>query len=83
LTVGMGVAGGQFLEVGGDVVALDRGQAQALGVCPGEEPQGVAVIGGARVVVGDLVGEEGKEALGGFLALVGDGGGEEEAAAGG
>jgi len=51
-------------------------------VRPGEEPHGVAVVGVARVGVGDVVGEEGEEPLGGFLALVGDGGGQGEAGGG-
>jgi len=62
------------------VVAFDRVQAQSLGVRPGEEPHGVPVIGGARVLVGDGVGEEGEEPLGGLFALVGDDGGQGEAA---
>ena len=49
-------------------------------MCPAEEPHGVAVVGGPRVRVGDGVGEEGEEPLGGLIALVCNDGGEDEAA---
>jgi hypothetical protein len=39
-----------------------------LSLDPGKEPRGVAVICRPRVHVGNLVGEEGEESLGGFLA---------------
>ena len=80
MTVGVAWLAAQLGQIGGNVIALDGGQAQAFGMRPGEEPQGVAVIGGPRVGVGDGVGEEGKEPLGGFVALVGDNGGQNEAA---
>src|SRR5271157_1226502 len=77
------VAGRQFGQIGRYAIALDSGQAQALGVRPGEKPHGVAVIAGSRVLVGDGVGEEGEEPLSGLVALVGDDGGQDEAAASG
>ncbi len=49
-------------------------------LAPGEEAEGVAVISGPRVGVGQGVGEEGEEPLGG---LVGNGGGQKEAATAG
>jgi len=39
---GRGVLRQQLGQVGRDVIAFDRGQAQALGVRPGEESHGVA-----------------------------------------
>src|SRR5271157_1507069 len=74
---GRGVLGRQLGQV-----VFDRGQAQELGVRPGEESHGIAVVCRPRVAIGYGVGEEGEETLGGFLALVGDDGGQGEAAAG-
>src|SRR5208337_544777 len=69
-------------QVGGYVVTLDLGQAEALGMRPGEEPHCVAVVGRPRVLVRNGVGEEGEKPLGGFVALVGDDGGKDEATGG-
>jgi hypothetical protein len=77
---GGGMTGRQLGQVRRYVIALDRGQAQALGLYPGEDPHGVAVIRRPRVPVGNLVGEEGKELLGGLVAVFGDDGGQGEAA---
>ena len=81
LDSGCGVVGGEIGQVGGDVVALDRGQGEAAFLGPGEEAEAIAVVGRPRVLVGDGVGEEGKEPLTGLVALIGDGGGQAEAAA--
>ena len=60
----------QLFDVGGDVVTPDALQGEPAGLA-GEEPTGVPVIGGPRVLVPDVIGEEGEEPLGGFRAVGG------------
>ena len=66
------VALAQLFDVGRDVVAPDVLQGEPAGLAPDEEPTGVPVVGGPRVLVPDVVGEEGEEPLGGFRAVGGD-----------
>ena len=73
LDSGGGVIDTQVFKVGGDVIAQDGGQGQAARAGPGEEPHGVAVVGGPGVLVAAGVGEEGEEAFGRLVAAVGVG----------
>ena len=66
----------QLLDIGGDMHALDGGDARdAARLQPIEEFDGGARIGAARVRIADIGGEEFKEAIGGALADGGDEGG--------